>query len=148
MCAWNKLFWEDPEKDFASLNMIIHDTLSIHPYYPSLPAGLPNYTLCPHRANVNKFLLVGQHWHVHELGSTEERHSWVGLCFSGSVPHVLFVLHGWFLRWEVSGCTVVLCVVPILLAFMLCTHTEVLIQPQLGRNPLLFHRIDQISIWS
>ena len=26
--------------------------LSIRPYHPSLPAGPPNYTQCPHRANV------------------------------------------------------------------------------------------------
>ena len=39
-------------------------SLSIHPYYPSLPAVL-NDTLYPHRTDVNKFLLVDQYWHVH-----------------------------------------------------------------------------------
>ena len=31
-------------------------SLSISPYHPLLPA---NYILCPHRADVNMFLLVG-----------------------------------------------------------------------------------------
>ena len=47
-------------------------TDSLHPYHPSFPAGPPNYILCLHRADVNKFLLVSQHWHIHEQGSIEE----------------------------------------------------------------------------
>ena len=39
---------------------------------PSLPAGSPNNILCLHRADVNRLLVVGQHWRLHELGSTEE----------------------------------------------------------------------------
>ena len=42
--------------------------------YPSVLAGLPNYILCPHRANVNKFLLVNQHWHDKLKESIGERH--------------------------------------------------------------------------
>ena len=76
---------------------------SIRPYHPLLPAGLPNYILCPHRAEVNKFLLVGQPLQVHILGSIEERLLSFRSCLSSSVSHVLFVLVGWFLRWEVSG---------------------------------------------
>ena len=34
-------------------------SLSVHPYHQPHLAGLPNYILCPHRADVNKFLLVG-----------------------------------------------------------------------------------------
>ena len=65
-------------------------TLSIRPYNPSLLVGLPNYILCPYRTDTNKFLLVGQHWNVHVLGSIEERHLWVRPCFSNGVLHVLF----------------------------------------------------------
>ena len=39
-------------------------SLTIHPYHPSLVAGLLGYILCPYRADVTKSLLVGQHWHV------------------------------------------------------------------------------------
>ena len=39
--------------------------LSIHPYHPSLPTGLPNDILCPHCADVSKFMLVEQYWHFH-----------------------------------------------------------------------------------
>ena len=69
-------------------------SLSINPYHPSPPAVLPNYILCTHRADVNEFLLVSQHW--------------VCPCFSSSVPHMLFVLLGWSLRWKVSGRTTVI----------------------------------------
>ena len=31
--------------------------------------------------------------------------TYVSPCFSSSDQHILFVLLGWFLRWEVSGCT-------------------------------------------
>ena len=34
-------------------------SLSIYHYHPSLPACLPNHILCPYKADVNKFLLVG-----------------------------------------------------------------------------------------
>ena len=40
-------------------------SLSICPYHPSLSAGLPNYILCLHRADMNKFLLFARHWHVY-----------------------------------------------------------------------------------
>ena len=43
------------------------DTLSPFVYYPSLPAGLLDYILCPHR--VDKFLLVIQHLHVHGMSN-------------------------------------------------------------------------------
>ena len=33
-------------------------SLSIRPYHPLLLTGLSNYTLCPHRADVDKFFLV------------------------------------------------------------------------------------------
>ena len=49
-------------------------SLSIHPNHPLLPAVFPYYILCPHRADTDKFLLVGQNWHVHVQESIEERH--------------------------------------------------------------------------
>ena len=44
-----------------SLSLI---SLSLSLYRRSYPVGLTNIQ-CPHRADVNKFLLVGQHWHVY-----------------------------------------------------------------------------------
>ena len=119
------------------------NSLSIRSHHPSLPAGIPIDVLCSPRADVKRFLLVGQH----------ERHLWVLSCFSSSVSRVLFVLLGCFLRWEVSDQTAVvssgvdwriffskslviflcssnptfsLCV---LLAFIWCIHTVVWTQP-------------------
>ena len=36
-------------------------------------------------------------------GSIGERCLLIRPCFFGSVPYILFVLLGWFVRWEVSG---------------------------------------------
>ena len=63
----------------ARISLIL--SLSIHLYHPSFLAGLPNCTPCPHKADVNKFFL--------------ER-PW------------MFVLLGWVLKWDVSGCTAVI----------------------------------------
>ena len=65
----------------------ISQALSIHLYHPLLPAGLPNYILCPHRTYVDKFLLVDQQWHVHVKGSIKCL-LWARHCFSSSVLHV------------------------------------------------------------
>ena len=46
--------------------------LFILPYHKSLPIGPPDYTLCPHKADVGKFLLVYQHWHVYVMWSPLE----------------------------------------------------------------------------
>ena len=73
-------------------------SLYILPYHPPHPAGFPNYILCLHWADVNKFLLFGQNWYVHVSGPIEERHLLVRLCFSSSVLQVLFVLLGWFYK--------------------------------------------------
>ena len=37
-------------------------SFSLRPYNLSLSTSLPNYILCLHSPDVNKFLLVGQHW--------------------------------------------------------------------------------------
>ena len=141
---------------------------SICLYCSSLPAGLPNYILCLHRADVNKLLLVNQHWHVHVLGPMKEHHLWVHPFFYSSVPHV-FVLLVWFLRWEVSGCTAAVLLLVfvqkqhveflysfhlafstcILLTSMWCIHRVVLTQPQscvISSARLDFHLIDNLFI--
>ena len=71
-------------------------SLPIRPYHPSLPAGPLNWILCLSRTVIGMSLLVDQQWHVYVWGSIGERHFWVCPCFSSSVPHVLFVLLGWF----------------------------------------------------
>ena len=51
------------------------DSLSPSPaYHPSLPVGVLDYILCPYRAVVGKFFLVGQHWHIRVKES-------IGECF-------------------------------------------------------------------
>ena len=111
------------------------------------------------RTDASKFLLVSQHWRVHELRSIEEYHLWVCPWFSSSASHVLFVLLEGFWRWEVGGHTAVvlwgacfricskqhvafLCCphlafsTRILLASDWCIYTVVFIQSQLRRNPV------------
>ena len=76
-------------------------SLSIRPYCPSLPAGLSNYSLYPHRTDINKFLLMGQYWHVHVKESIEERHMNPSLLLQQC--HACLVRLTWlFNRWEVS----------------------------------------------
>ena len=84
-------------------------TLSLHirRYHTLLPVGLLGLLLCQHRAIVGKFLLVKPtlaqpcekiHWN---------QYLWFNLYFANGVPHVLFVLFGWFQRVYVSGRTAV-----------------------------------------
>ena len=82
-------------------------SFSVHSYRLSLMVGFLYFIPCPHRGDIKKFLLVGKCWHIHVKGSIEERHLWICLCSNNSIPQVLFVLLGWFLRWEVNGCTAV-----------------------------------------
>ena len=80
--------------------------VAIRFYRPSLLEGILDDTQCSHRADVGKFLLVGQHWRVHVSESIRERRRlWIHFNFSCTTPHVLFVLIGWFVRWNVDGCT-------------------------------------------
>ena len=89
-------------------------------------------------------------------------------CFSNNDQHVLFVLLGWFLRWQLRGHTValllgitsricseqnaaVMCISH--LAFMWRIRIVSLTQQQLGRNPVFFslersdfHMINNLSI--
>ena len=78
-------------------------SLAIHPYRPSLQAGLLDYILCLYWAIVCKFLLVGQLWHVHVLGSMGECLLRVRPFFSSSVPLALSILFRLFMRQAVSG---------------------------------------------
>ena len=102
----------------------------------------------------------------------EENVAYEIMLISWSVPGISsFVLFGWFVRWEVSGCTAAvlwgvtsrICEkqhilfscsshpafsLSILLMLRRWIHAEVLIQPQLVRNPILFYQKDQTSIWS
>ena len=50
---------------------------------------------------------VSQHWCVHTSESIEERSLWVCLYFSCGAPHVLLVLLGWFVIWQLNGRTAV-----------------------------------------
>ena len=72
--------------DSLSLSLSIY--LSICSYHPSLPAGLPDYILYPHRAVVDKFLLVDQYCHVH----------WRTLLYKFLLASPAVILFGWFLR--------------------------------------------------
>ena len=47
--------------------------LAIHSYYPSLPAGLLDYILCPCKTVVCEFFSVSQHWPIRVLDSMGER---------------------------------------------------------------------------
>ena len=93
--------------------------------------------------------------------------TWVCPCFSTSVPRVLFILLGWFLRWEVDGRIPVvlwgvasrICLI-YLVAFLfhsylvssLCVlstsmwyiHKVVLNKLLLERNHVLFYRIEDM----
>ena len=48
------------QHEFLQLSLSLSLSLS----HQSLPADVPNYILWVHRADVNKFLLVGQQWPV------------------------------------------------------------------------------------
>ena len=128
----------------------------LSPFVPS--AGFPNYILCLQRANVDKFLLVGQHWHDYEFVLSSP-----AVCCISCTSYLDV-----FLRWEVSGRTAVvswgvasrICSLQlgaflcsfhqafspyVLSASMWCIHTEVLIPLLHGRNPVFFYQIDQID---
>ena len=69
----------------------IYIYISIRTSYSLFLASLSDYILCPYRAVVDKFLLVGQYWRVHIKKCIEECPLWVPPCFSSSAPHVLFI---------------------------------------------------------
>ena len=79
--------------------------LIIPPSQTLLLAGPQDCIKCLHIADEYKFWLVSPNWCVHVQESIGECYLWVYLFFSNSVLHVLLILLGWFVRWEVSGCT-------------------------------------------
>ena len=85
-----------------SASMDSLDYLTICPYGQSLLADTLDGTQCLHRADKCKSMLIGQHLCVCVWESTERLCLWVCPCFSSSAQHVLFVWHGWFVRWEAS----------------------------------------------
>ena len=151
---------------FPWLSLSLSLSLCICPYYPSLQAGLPNYILFLHSADVNIFLLVANTGASMCCKSIEEHYLWVRPCFANNAPYVLFVLFAWFLRWEVSGCTTVVlwgvasridskqAFSPYgLLVSIWCIHTVVIILLQFGKKSCFilldspdFHMIDNLSI--
>ena len=81
----------------AVLTAQIPPTLSLHLSLSFITPGKPSKLHPVPALSWCKTLPVSRHWHIHYL--------WV--CFCSIVPHVLFVLLGWFLRLEVSGSTTV-----------------------------------------
>ena len=70
------------------VSLSLYLSIYLSPSFPIIhrfPAGLPNYSLCPHRSNIGKFLLVGQHWRFHVWWSIEKRQLWIRPCLSSSV---------------------------------------------------------------
>ena len=94
--------WLQSNQNMSRINSIIIKShwqhgfswpcLSICLYHPSLLAGPPNYILCLHRADVNKFLLVSQHWYI--CIRVHRRTMFKFILVSWAVSHVLFVLLG------------------------------------------------------
>ena len=80
--------------------------LAIHPYHTLFMVGLLTGIECQHRVDECKFLLVGQHWCAHILVSLRGHCLWVCLNLFSRASHNVFVLLGWFVRWEAGGCTV------------------------------------------
>ena len=122
-------------------------SISIHLYHPSLQASPPNYILCPHRAYVNKFLLLAKHWHSTYLVCFTCMFLWMGgkwpsrclFCIASKIysKYLVAFLCSFYLTFS-------LC---ILLGSMWCIHTVVLIQRHLGRNPIFFYQKWSITYW-
>ena len=89
----------------VSVSVSVSLSLSIRPYHASLPAVHLGYIPYPYRSFIDRFSFDGQHLHVCVKRSIEESRLWVHPYFSSNVPYVLFILFGWFCRWEVSGRT-------------------------------------------
>ena len=99
---------EPQARIFLAYSLSLSRSLSLSSFVPIINRNI----LCPYWADVDKFLLVSQHLKVCVKRSLGESLLWVCPYFSSSVLHVLFVLFGWFWRWEVDGCiTAVLWVV-------------------------------------
>ena len=82
--------------------LIVHIslTVSICPYHPFL-LGPPNYIQCPHKVSSWWLANTG----VSMCRGPQKNASYELILASPAVPHILFVLLEWFVRWEVSGRT-------------------------------------------
>ena len=58
------LYFISIKKSSSSLSYA--DRMEFSDFHPCPQAGLPDCILCLHTADVCKYLLVGQHWRVHE----------------------------------------------------------------------------------
>ena len=83
--AWNCMIMSRCSHRFPWLS------LAICFYHPLLPAGLPDYILCPYRAVVDKFLLASQHSHINVKGLIRKHSLWVCPYFSSSILHVCLI---------------------------------------------------------
>ena len=108
---WNLPFsgWmnKSSSSSCGAANTNFLDSLAICHYHLSLPTSLPDDILCPHRAVVDKFLIV-KHLHVRVMGSVGESHLWVHTNFSSSVScpirliWIVLEMGGWWL-WDVAA---------------------------------------------
>ena len=111
-------------------------------------------------------MLVIQHLLVCVKGFRRARRLWLRSFFSSTVPLVLSVLFGWFLRWKVGGHTAVVfwdatsricslshaaflcnCCQTFLYTLYLCIDIVVWIRLLPRRNCILFYRTGLNSIW-
>ena len=76
-----------------------HDSLAIHPYYPSLLAGLLGRSLCRHRADVCH---TGT-----SMCRNLQKNVTYEFVLASPAEHCIFgfILFEWFVRWEASGRT-------------------------------------------
>ena len=144
--------------------------LATHPYHLSLLAGFIGYTLCPYRVECKICLCWSANTRMFLCESLLEKvvHEFV-LASPAEPLHVLFDLLEQFVWWEVNGYTAVVLwcaasrvrsrqqvthMCSSLAAFSLsvffesmwCIHIIVWIHLQLGRNLILFYRIDQCNV--
>ena len=82
--------------------------ISLHPSFSSIAPCRSSKLHPVSTQSWCKYVLASQSTLVCPCVGFHRRMSLMGLsCFSNSVPHVLFVWLGWFLRWDISGCTTV-----------------------------------------
>ena len=53
-----------------------------------------------YRVDISQSLLVGQHWYVHRRTLLMSSFLLLQQC---PLPHILFIILAWFLRWKISG---------------------------------------------
>ena len=88
-------------------NIISSDSLSLfrHPSFSFILAGLVDCIQFLHRADI--CVLTGQVTLAHSCVGICEWTSLISWYFTNTALYVLFVLFGWFLRWEASARTAI-----------------------------------------